>query len=518
MRKHRWVVIGVLVAFCGVLVPAAAHADGNNTCKFDMFPSAPGGQSELTTGCFLTSATGAAGNKYVVEDFPQAVWHSGAARKVTATSATASGSAVITSTSGHFGAADINNQVFGTGIAGNAFIISVSGSTATLSATTTGVPLNTVLLVQSNDARTFTDATFSGTTMTSATGHFCKPALGNCGTKTDIGKTVSGTRVPNGATISAVTNATTATLSAASIACPAGVAAANCQQVSLGFSQTSPPATARQLRDVTVSGGNTLCSASAGFQASDVNLPVLTTAGANPPGGAHWITSVGSGAPCIAGQTKAVTNIGSLTNAPNQSFVIGQPASDAPANGATVGQLNSELSVNPSLAPGLPACNASNLTASALAATWNNPGSFGSALGQPSGVTTPGAIIAQILYQTGAGNPAFGGYVVNVKASTAGESDTAAHFDIYLPQLLTGVAVCPNTAGVASTFRWNASSATSQVAGALGSVRSIINYTSGSHPGTAFEHIYQGATLKLNTSGACTISFPPTNGFGCGGN
>ena len=213
--------------------------------------------------------------------------------------------------------------------------------------------LGAKLNVESNDARTLTDAAFpGGTAITSATGHFCKVGLAGCGTKTDIGKTISGTRIAHFATITAVTSATMATLSAAALACPAGVPVANCAQVSLGFAGTAPPATARQLRDITVSTGNTLCSASAAFQASDVNLPVLLSTGLNPPAGARWITTVGTGAPCVAGQTKATLNAAGLTNGANQIYVIGQPAADAPGTGATLGLLTSELSVNPSLAAG----------------------------------------------------------------------------------------------------------------------------------------------------------------------
>jgi hypothetical protein len=520
--SYRLGLFALLVAIGGLLVPGgSAGADGNNSCKFDMFPTAPGGSSELAAGCFLTSAVGAAGNKYVIEDYPQAVWHSGAGRLITTTAATASGKN-ITSSTGHFTVADVNNQVTGTNIASNSFIVSVAGSVATLNNAVTGtVALGASLRVQSNDARTLVDATFSGSTMTSATGHFCKPTISGCGTKNDVGKTVSGTQVAHFTTIASVTDSSHVQLSATSLACPSGVSAANCQQVSLGFPQTAPPATARLLRDITVSSGNTLCSAAAAFQASDVNLAVLTTTGANPGGTQHWITAVAAAgtSPCTATQTKATLNTGGLTNGTLQSYVLGQPASDAPSNGTTVGDLISELSVNPALAPGLPACSTSNLTGSALGAYWNNPGSFNTAaLGQPSGVTVPGPIIGQIVYFTGSGFD-FGGYVVNVKAGTAGESDASAHFDIYLPSLLTGVAVCPNTAGVASTFRFNAATVGSQTTGSPGSVRSVTDYASGSHSGVAYEHIFKATTLQLTVASTpCAIAYPPTNGYNCGGN
>ena len=133
-------------------------------------------------------------------------------------------------------------------------------------------------------------------------------------------------------------------------------------------------------------------------------------------------------------------------------------------------------------------------------------------------MTVPGPIIGQIVYFTGSGFD-FGGYVVKVNAGTSGESDAAAHFDIYLPQLLTGIAVCPNTAGVASTFSFNAATIGSQIATSPGSVRSVMDYSSGSHAGLAYEHILQGVTVKLTaTSTSCAIAYPPTNGYACGGN
>ena len=136
--SYRLGLFALLVAIGGLLVPGgSAGADGNNTCKFDMFPTAPGGSSELAAGCFLTSAIGAAGNKYVIEDYPQAVWHSGAGRLITTTAATTSGKN-ITSSTGHFTVADVNNQVTGTNIASNSFIVSVAGSVATLNNAVTG--------------------------------------------------------------------------------------------------------------------------------------------------------------------------------------------------------------------------------------------------------------------------------------------------------------------------------------------------------------------------------------------
>ena len=147
-----------LTAVTGLMLPAPAGADGTNTCNFSIFPTAPGGTSELTIGCFLSTATGGGGTKYKVEDHPAAVWHTGAARQVTVTTGTALGGTVVTSTSGHFSAADLNNPISGTGIPVDTFIKAVGTNTVTLSkAANAAIAIGAKLLVDSYDGRTVAD-------------------------------------------------------------------------------------------------------------------------------------------------------------------------------------------------------------------------------------------------------------------------------------------------------------------------------------------------------------------------
>ena len=133
-----------------------------------------------------------------------------------------------------------------------------------------------------------------------------------------------------------------------------------------------------------------------------------------------------------------------------------------------------------------------------------------------------GAAVAQFAVVTGAGNPAFDGYVVLAKAGTAGDLNTAAHFDIVFPTLLTGVAVCPapNNVGVATVFRFFGSTL-SQSASGHGDVRSLKDLPTGvaQATGTAHEHIIKNpATELFATSGTCTDSFPTTLAqYACGG-
>jgi hypothetical protein len=535
----------LVVAIGGLLVPAmSAGADGNNTCKFDSFPNAPGGSSELAVGCFLTSAIGGAGNKYVIEDFPQAHWHTGAARTATASVANAAGGTAgtcVSSTDAYFLGFDINNGISGANIPSNTFINAIgpaSSGTPACVAEQARISANLAagviaasepLLIDNSDGRTITDATFSGNTMTSPTGHFCKATLPNCGPKSDIGKTLQGTQISHLATITGVTSNTVVTVSPAPAAsCPSGVPVASCQQVSLNPPASSPVATTREVKDATFVAPNKVCSGTAGFTGKDVQLPITSglVVGTTPqkfPAG-DYITAVAA-AGCPAGTTEATLHANFITAGTNANVVIGAPNASAPANGTTVSQLNSELSVNPLEAPGEPACTSGILVGSALAGGWNNPGSFDTgALGSATDVnqqtttsTALGRIIGQIDYVTGQANLA--GYVVQVKANTPHETDTAAHYDVYFPLLLTGVAVCPNTAGVASTFRFNGQSLLSQLSGQPGDVRDLTDFPTGTRSGLAHEHIYQSSTSKLNVNSTnCSTSYPAVNGYTCGGN
>ena len=447
-----------------IAAPAGAIA---NACTLGEFGNLPAGQSELKVNCTLTTASASVGLWNKIEDFSsgagatgvaEAVWHVGGARQVVTTAATASGNAVITAAAGHFTAADVNNGISGPGIAARSFIVSVTATTATLNVATTGVASGATLLIENSDGRSVTDAAFSAATITSVTGHFCKPALGTCGTKTDIGRHITGTRIPHGTTITAVASATSATLSQVPNACPTGPPpVTSCGTVSIQPAPTTT--TARFVQDVTIS-GTSLCSASAKFNATDVNLPV---SGANVGANIHWIIAVApaGGAPCVAGQSKATLNA-AATNGAAQQVTIGQPNATAPANNDAVSQLGAELSLDPNLVAGSPACSANVATGFAIQGKWLNPGSFVSTpFGSATSSTLPKApVIAQLLYPTAAGI-SFSALVQPIPASLAGELATAPHYDITYPFLPTALALCkaPSAVGVGADFRFNAVSA-----------------------------------------------------------
>jgi hypothetical protein len=500
-----------------------ANSDG---CGFDSFPSIPGSSSELAIRCTLTTATGGAGTSYRVEDLPFANWHSGAGRGVTTTAATAATSAVITASAGHFAAQDVNDVISGPGIPSNTFIKAVTATTATLNKAvgSPGVATGAKLTVNNSDGRTVTATTYGTNTITAPTGHFCKAGLTGCNSgvtqKNDVGRIVSGTRIPHGSVITAVNTASQITISQNVFACPAGVTAANCNQV--GISSLPTLSTSRQIKDATFISPNKVCSASARFTQTDVNLPIASVGAPSKFPAGDYITAVGAGGTGCTGNTFAVLKTNYVTTGTNTKVFVGGRSSDAPINGDAIMSLGSELSVSPGLSAGLPNCTENSAVGSNLVGKWLNPGSFDTtALGQPASTTITGPVIAQLDVTTGTGNPAFAGYVMLAKAGTAGDSDTAAHVDIVFPALLTGTAVCPapSDVGIATTFRFFGETLSQSAAGS-GDVRDFQDLPAGTAAtnGSVYEHILQGVTPIFTASGSCMISFPTTRAdYSCSG-
>ena len=506
------------------------HAPANG-CDFDNFPSIPGSNSELAIQCTLTTATGGAGNSYRVEDLSYAQWHSGEGRPILTTAATLTGSAVVTAAAAHFLAQDVNDTISGPGVPANAFIRTVTSATqVTLNLVTAspGIANGAHLIVNNTDGRTIAATTFAGTTINTTTGHFCKAALATCNvapfTKSDVGRSVSGTRIPHGATITAVNTVNQMVISLATTACPALVSAANCNAVSIGATPTL--STSRQIKDITFVAPNKVCSATAGFTQTDVNLPISSVVTTIPPTpqkfpAADYITAVGA-AGCPPLTTEATLKVNYTVAGTNTKAFIGSRSSDAPLNGDAVMSLASELSVSPALASGLPACTEDSAVGSQLVGKWLNPGAFDlTSLGQPASSAITGPVIAQLDVTTGTGNPAFAGYVMLAKPGTANDSNLGAHIDLVFPALLTGSAVCPapSDVGVATTFRFFGTTL-SQSASGSGDVRSFADLPFGSAAtiGTAYEHVLQATTPLFTASGTCMISFPTTRaGFSCQG-
>lgn len=466
--------------------------------------------------------------------------YSGAARTVT-NGHTTNGSTTITSATAAFTSADVGATVLGNGIPANDTIASVTNSNTavlTTAATATGIA----------QALTFVDLG-SNADFTSA----------------DVGGVVTGTNIPLYDTIASVTNAYTAVLTTAATA--TGIAQ------SLTIDANQQVSSTREVTDANItSGSTTLSSASANFQASDAQLPVtgcgiptgtyissvtdasdvvlsnaatltrpiavsdgVTTsgsttvtsasagfsaacdnhkaiAGAGIPAGAY-ISSVTNATTIVLSAKATATATGvSLTESPGVTAVIGLPSPTAPANDDAVSTIGSTLTLNPTLVKGVQPCSAGEPAGETIEGGWYNPGDYQANSLAPGPASLPTDTIGEILYPTSV--VSFAGYVVNEGASTPGEQDTAAHTDIILPFVPTGLALCGTPAlGIGSSFSFNGTTLAQQkVATGIGTpgtaaVRGIENLGSGVSTTTGTGYLVNGKGSSPY-SGDCTTNFP----------
>jgi hypothetical protein len=475
-----------------------------------MYPNVPAALSNLKVACTFTSA--GASSSTTVTDYPDATWHYGAARTITATTVSASKNITVTSlppAAAAIGttcpatitaACDINHSVEGTGIPPGDFITSYNSGThvATLAvAATAGGSAS--LLLSNNSGRSVKDGvTNTGTcgsisTVCSATANF---------TSQDVGKTISGGNIPNGATIMGVTPPTKATVTPST-----GITAGSGLSLSIGPATTTT--TTRELTDASyASGGTTITSASAKFNPSDIGLVVTPGTGETgltaPP---YYITGVNAG-----GTTATINHAAAAASTAGKHIVIGKPTKTAPANGDEMTHLNAEISLNPSLVAGQPPCSAGKFQGFSIPATWHNPGSFvttavtGALNFDLSG--EPANSIAQLNFQTT--STAFSGFVV-----------AGSPYQVVFGFLPTTLALCPGSSEGAA-FGFEGGLTTSQAllpsgtGGSTAGVRFIKDELAGSHVYTA--GVKTGATLanQPTVTSSCTIVSPATLNFSCG--
>ena len=279
-------VLGCASRYCG---------RDNQRVQLRSVPERTGG-SEPAPGELHVHQSGPASNE-TVEDYPQAVWHDGAAwhghrrrhhfRKPDGHV-----------TSAHFNAAtDINHTVSGPDtvfglipIPADSFIIAVNSPTSvTLNHNATGSKTAVSLTINNSTTRSVTDGvtTNASNTITSATANFL-PA--------DVGRIVTGTNIPGYDKIASVTNTTTAVLTTAA------TATGTAQTLTIGANEQV--SSTREVTDASItSGSTTLSSASANFQASDLQLPVT---GCGIPAGTY-ITSVTDASDVVLSQAATVT-------------------------------------------------------------------------------------------------------------------------------------------------------------------------------------------------------------------
>jgi len=150
--KYSFVAI---VAAATLMGPLALRAGAvTNACTNGMFPNQPGGNSELSIACTLTTATGGAGNAYTIEDFPEAVWHKGAARLSAADGHITAGSATVTSATARFVAGDVNHIIAAAGLPTGTFIKTFTNATTVqTSAVATATSTTAVITIENGTGR-----------------------------------------------------------------------------------------------------------------------------------------------------------------------------------------------------------------------------------------------------------------------------------------------------------------------------------------------------------------------------
>lgn len=437
------------------------------SCLGSNFPAVSGGESSLKVSCIVPVGT-SPGTSDTIVDYGQARWHSGAARVTAADGATTSGSAVITSATGHFVAGDVNHQVTSSiaGIPVGAFIKTFTSATSvTLDVAATATTSGAVFSIENSSARHATDVSRSATTLlTSATANF---------KASDVNAIVTGSGIKPGTKINSVGVSGTSTT--ATISQTTNGAGTNGY---LTINPVTQPSSNRKIADAHSPGATastTIISATAGFAASDVGLAVAGI-GTGWPAGARIVS--------VTNATTAVLSAAAtLGTTANHAAIIGTPDFGAPTDGSVVSQLGAELQLNPSLVASSDDCANHTPEGFVIQGVWNNPASFVApslTLG-----AAPSNSVGQIVYSNVAAS--FAAYVVRTLTGT---------YKIVFPVIPTALAQCTSTA-LGSTFTYNPIT--------LGQS----NLVSGAAaPNTAVVRGYAdfvGTTAPANTAGTVTI-------------
>ncbi len=414
-----------------------------------------------------------------IHDFNDAVWHVGSARTITA--ATTLNSPTISSTTGFLSnvagpAGDIHRSITGPGIPAGTWVVSVSGTNATLSANATATAATASLAIEDNTARTLKDGhiTSGSTTVTSATAGF---------SAADANQIIIGNGLKPGTKIASVNvNGTTITTA------PAADLTSTTAQLSIGDTAISAP---RQINDGhTTSGTANVTSATAKFLAADAGTGI---SGPGIPAGTCIKT--------VSSSTAILLTKNATATATTAKLVLGSATVSAPENGDHVSQLAGELNLSPTFLPTVDACAEGTPEGFVIAGDWFNPGSFVGTVAYPANT------IAEIVYKTS--TISFPAYVSVVASDSAIASP---HFDVTLPSLPVGIAACANSPS-ATTFTFNASASSQETVPGLPIVWAIPDIV-GAGPVTATGKVVSGTTTYTTT---CSIGRQINNpGFTCG--
>ena len=435
-----------------VLVTGSA-ASATNSCTTGIAPSTPGWQSGLRVACLLDLVPTPASptpdpNITVLEvhDALNAVWHRGAAR-LAATGVTSG----LNTLTGGLVAEDVGRPISGTGIAGGAFIGTVSGVNGTMSQNATATSAGTTKkLIEHTTSRVLMDAivaTAAPKHLKSATAKFVAA---------DLGKSVSGGAFPPGAKITAVGVDGASTYATVS---PAPTAASTADTISIGGTQyagASPTYTETYHRQLVKTTGVTC--------AAGVLTMVNTAVNGNfePADKSLLVTFLNAGAAAgtrtISAQTTTTATLSPLTCPTTWTHVaIGEAGGNAPKNGDVVSSLAFSMNLNPAYGGPVDDCNKNTYEGAEMIGRWYNPGSYVTAFMLPH--TAPARSTAQIVFPTAIFS--FASYVVpmSTDAKQAGK-----HFDFIFPYLPTTGGACPIVAGTTTTKQWFSLGFTANVA------------------------------------------------------
>jgi hypothetical protein len=465
----------VSAALAELAGPAGATT---NTCAMTEFPAKILSYSGLKVAC-SSDGVAAPSSGLTIHDFNNAVWHVGSSRSITAK--TTLNSAVITSTTGFLSAlatraGDLHRSITGPGIPAGTWIVSVTGTNATLSAKATATATAVPLLIENNAARSVKDAHIANgsTAVTSATAGF---------NATDVGQIISGNGLKPGTKIVTVPNATSITIT------PAADLTSTTAQLAIGDNAVT---IVRAVNDGhTTLGSATITSATARFAAADTGTGIAL-AGVIP---------VGTYIKTVTNATTVVLTKNATATSTTAKLVIGTRTISAPTNGDHVSQLAGELNLNPLFLAGVDGCAENSPEGFVISGDWYNPGAFVGTGAYPANS------IAQILYKTS--TISFAAYVSTV----AGDAATAGpHFDITLPSLPIGSAACAHSPS-ATTLTFNANASSQETAPGLPIVRANPDVI-GAGPVSATGKVVSGATTYTTT---CSIGRQIANpGFTCG--
>jgi hypothetical protein len=503
-RIARCFVLGVVLATT-LTVPlgSPAAAAPTNNCTIDSFPNTPGGLSNLQTNCTNTTATVSASTVIRHEDFQDAVWHQGASRFTGANGNTTNGSATITNSTARFTFADVNHPISGANIPPDAFIRSVTNATtAVMNIPATVTQTGQIWRIENGDGRLVTNGTttIGSTTISSPSMNF---------RAADIGRVVEGTNIRQGAKITSVPNANTAVLSLAATATGLGD-----QQLTVSPAPTFT--TSRQIKDgVSTNGSKQITSATARFQAGDVNLTI------NGPG-----VGAGNFIASVVNPTTAMLKNNATASGSGQVWTIGLPSATAPLNDEVVANLGAELNLNPGLVAGEDECSTGTTEGFALQGIWRNPGFFDPApLGSSTDAVINSPVIAQVIFPTTV--ISFAAYVMQVPPNKPGETHTVAHYDVVFPLLPTGLAVCPSpdSVGAATTFNYAGFTLSQQTLDGVGvpgtaSVR-MLKDVPAPPPASKFNSSHlkllnSGGVVQFQVTKTCNLQYPGNADFLCG--